>query len=140
MGDDMILIRAKDYDEILKHCIQTYPNEACGLLGGRIESYGKIIEKIYLMDNIDKSPEHFSVSAKEQSIVIRDMTINNNVMLGSFHSHTCSLSMPSREDIRLAYDIELSYFIVSLMQISKPVLKSFIIIDDLVREEEVKII
>jgi proteasome lid subunit RPN8/RPN11 len=45
--------------------------------------------------------------------------------LGNFHSHPESPSRPSEEDKRLAYDKTASYMIVSLMDDSNPVLKSF---------------
>jgi [CysO sulfur-carrier protein]-S-L-cysteine hydrolase len=139
-AENMILIKAEHYDQILKHSLQVLPNEACGLLGGRIDALNKVVEKVYLLDNIDNSPEHFSMNPKEQFSAIKDMRNNDNLMLGNFHSHPESPSRPSEEDKRLAYDKELSYFILSLMEKSKPVLKSFSIIGDLVMEEEIKII
>ena len=136
----MILIKSDHYEEILKHALETLPNEACGLLGGRMEGATKILEKVYLLENIDNSNEHFSMKPKEQFAAIKDMRNMGYVMLGNFHSHPESPSRPSKEDKRLAYDKELSYFILSLMEKNKPVLKSFIINKDLVIEEEIKIV
>ena len=133
-------MKMEHYDEILKHSLATIPNEACGLLGGRIEGLTKIVEKVYLLENVDNSNEHFSMNLKEQFAAIKDMRNNGLVMLGNFHSHPESPSRPSEEDKRLAYDKELSYFILSLMEIEKPVLKSFKIDKDVVKEEEIKII
>ena len=136
----MILIKAEHYDEILRYSLEILPNEACGLLGGKIEGLDKILEKVYLLENVDNSNEHFSMNPKEQFAAIKDMRNNGYVMLGNFHSHPESPSRPSEEDKRLAYDKELSYFILSLMETGKPVLKSFMINKDLVKEEEIKII
>ncbi|HEY5563549.1 MAG TPA: M67 family metallopeptidase [Clostridiaceae bacterium] len=136
----MIIIKTKHYEEILKHSEEVIPNEACGLLGGRIEGSTKIVEKVYLLENIDNSPEHFSMKPKDQFNVIKDIRNNGYIMLGNFHSHPESPSRPSEEDKRLAFDKEMSYFILSLMETGNPILKSFIINKDLVIEEEIKII
>lgn len=136
----MILLKTEQYNQILKHAIEGLPNEACGLLGGRINEDIKIIDKIYLMENTDKSPEHFSMNPKEQFSAIKDMRNGGLIMIGNFHSHPESPSRPSKEDKRLAFDKDLSYFILSLMDKNKPVLKSFKITGDLVSEEEIKIV
>lgn len=136
----MILIKAQHYDEILRHAIKALPNEACGLIGGRIEENSKIIEKVYLLNNVDNSPEHFSMNPIEQFSAVKDMRKNGFIMLGNFHSHPTSPARPSEEDKRLAFDHEASYFILSLVNDKNPVLKSFKIIGRSVREEEIIII
>lgn len=115
------------------------PNEACGLLGGKIENGTKYVEKVYLLTNLDNSPEHFSMDPKEQFGAVKDMRTNGWVMLGNFHSHPASPSRPSEEDKRLAFDPEASYLIISLMDSQNVILKSFNISKDGVREEEIRI-
>ena len=123
---DMLKLKKEDYDKILKHCVEGLPNEACGLLGGSIEEDGtKIIKKVYVLTNIDESNEHFSMDPKEQLAAVKDMRANDCVMIGNFHSHPESPSRPSEEDKRLAYDSNMEYLILSLMEIENPVLKAF---------------
>jgi proteasome lid subunit RPN8/RPN11 len=45
-------------------------------------------------------------------------------IIGNYHSHPETPARPSVEDIKLAYDPEIIYVIVSLSQ-SKPVVKAF---------------
>lgn len=121
----MIYLKKSDYEKILGHAKSELPNEACGLIAGEINGEDKLIKKVYLLTNIDRSNEHFSLDPKEQLSAIKDMRSNNLVPLGNWHSHPESPSRPSDEDKRLAYDSKASYMILSLMDIENPVLNSF---------------
>ena len=121
----MIRISKDDFQKIIDHAISELPNEACGLIAGKIEGADKLIEKVYLLTNIDKSNEHFSLDPKEQLAAIKDMRRLGYVPLGNWHSHPESPSRPSKEDKRLAYDKNASYLILSLMDKQNPVLNSF---------------
>lgn len=132
----MIKMNRKDYEKILEHAKAELPNEACGLIGGVIEGEDKMIKKVYLLTNIDKSNEHFSLDPKEQLAAVKDMRAEGIVPLGNWHSHPESPSRPSDEDKRLAYDSKASYMILSLMNENEPVLKSFSIHGDTAETEE----
>lgn len=140
MNKRYVILIKQQYEEMLKHSIDANPNEACGLIGGIIESNAKKVQKVYLLNNIDNSPEHYSMDHKEQFAAVKDMRYNGWDMLGNFHSHPESTSRPSEEDKRLAFDSEASYLILSLMDKERPVLKSFRIHGNEVIEEEIIII
>ncbi|WP_434512329.1 M67 family metallopeptidase [Desulfitobacterium sp. AusDCA] len=131
-----ILLKNHHYQEIISYAREKLPNEACGLLAGRVENDMKIIEEVYYLTNIDQSPEHFSMDPKEQFAAIKAIRSKDWQLLGNFHSHPSSPSRPSQEDIRLAFDPEASYFILSLKDKDKPVLKSFKIKEKAASEEE----
>ena len=124
----MIILTKQQYNDLIEHSTSGVPNEACGLLGGVIEDGIKRVKKVYLLTNVDQSPEHFSMDPKEQFTAIKDMRTNGWFLLGNFHSHPQTPSRPSEEDKRLAYDSEASYLILSLMQEDMPVLNSFHIV------------
>lgn len=136
----LVVIAKRQYEEILNHSLRAVPNEACGLIAGRTEENDnkhKYVEKVYLLTNVDNSPEHFSMDPKEQFAAVKDMRSNGWVMLGNFHSHPSSPPRPSEEDKRLAFDSKASYFIISLIDEQNIVLKSFSISKDEVVEEEI---
>lgn len=135
----MIVMTKQQYREILEHSRNALPNEACGLLGGRIENGVKYVEKVYLLRNVDESPEHFSMNPKEQFAAVKDMRNNGWELLGNFHSHPETPSRPSEEDIRLAFDPKASYLILSLKG-DTPVLKSFNISSGQATLEELSIV
>ena len=138
-GFNMIKLSKENYKKIVDHAISELPNEACGLIAGRIEGDDKLIEKVYLLTNIDHSNEHFSLDPKEQLAAVKDMRSLGLVPLGNWHSHPESPSRPSDEDKRLAYDKTASYMILSLMERDNPVLNSFHIEGDEAGKEELMI-
>ena len=135
----MIVLKNEQFNGIVDHARKNLPAEACGLIGGRIDDEKRIVEKIYFLTNIDNSPEHFSMDAKEQFAAVKDMRQNGYVLLGNFHSHPSSPSRPSDEDKRLAFDPSISYLILSLAE-KEPVLKSFKIENKISSEEPITIL
>ena len=120
----MITLSKSQFDEIVTHARFCLPNEACGLLGGVVEGNQKIIKKVYLLTNMDHSSEHFSMAPEEQFGAVKDMRKNGWILLGNWHSHPNSPSRMSEEDKRLAFDVKLSYLILSLAE-NEPILKGF---------------
>jgi len=131
----MLVLNREDWQTIIKHALAGWPNEACGLLAGEVEGEHKKVRQVYLLTNLDQSPEHFSMDPVEQFAAVREMRRHGWVMLGNFHSHPASPARPSAEDMRLAFDPAMSYVIVSLQAKEKPIAKSFRIKDGTAAEE-----
>lgn len=119
----MIQIPQHIIDGIISQARNELPDEACGLLVG-IENRA---EKHYPLVNIDHSPEHFSFDPREQFTVLRAARAQGLRIIASYHSHPASPARPSDEDIRLAYDPNITYLILSLQDKENPVLKAFAI-------------
>ena len=136
----MLQIQIDDYKKIVDHAVRELPNEACGLLGGVLEAEVKVVKEVYLLQNVDGSPEHFSMDPIEQHGAVKDMRKKGYTLLGNFHSHPETPARPSEEDKRLAYDPKAYYLILSLQEQSLPVLKAFQIIGNLVKEEPIEVI
>jgi len=119
----MIQLAQEIYDGIIAHAQAELPNECCGYLAGTDST----INKQYRMSNIDHSPEHFSFDPQEQFNVVRDARNKQLKILANYHSHPETPARPSDEDIKLAFDPNIIYFIVS-MAAEKPVLKAFKIV------------
>jgi len=135
----MIKLNKANFEKILAHARAEAPVEACGLIAGRIEDGNKLIDKVYILTNVDHAEEHFTLDPKEQLAAVKDMRANGLVPLGNWHSHPVSPSRPSQEDKRLAYDSRASYLILSLMDENAPVLNSFHIEGDDAQKEELVI-
>lgn len=121
-------------DSLVDHAKRELPYEACGYLAAK----DGLVSHYYELTNTDKAADHFTMDPKEQFAAIRDMRDKGFTMAGVYHSHPETPARPSEEDIRLAYDPEISYVIVSLAEPESSV-KSFKIRAGKVTPEEIKI-
>jgi proteasome lid subunit RPN8/RPN11 len=102
------------------------PNEACGLLAGRLESDGLVVVSAVIpVENSLRSPTAFALDGDgmiraEEAI---DATTNN--LIGVMHSHPSSEAIPSARDLEDAanYDprAHLIHMIVSMQGFSPTV-------------------
>lgn len=128
----MLYISEQLIEQLIDHAKSGLPEEVCGYLSG----IDRVITTQHIMTNIDHSPEHFSFDPAEQFKVVREVRNAGQVVLANYHSHPASPARPSVEDIRLAYDPDISYIIVSLHS-EMPDIKSFRIQNGEVEAEEI---
>jgi proteasome lid subunit RPN8/RPN11 len=130
----MLHISQHVLDLITIHSKQGLPHEVCGYLA---EKDGRIIVH-YELTNIDAAVDHFSMRPEEQFAAIKDMRQKGLMLKAAYHSHPETPARPSEEDIKLAYDPEISYVIISLAE-NEPAVKSFRIQQGEVTPEHIKI-
>lgn len=123
------------YIRLIEHAKHDLPNECCGYLAGKEQA----VTAAYPITNIDQSREHFTFDPKEQFAAIKDMRKRGLEVIGAYHSHPEAPSRPSKEDIRLAYDPDISYLIISLAD-EKEEINSFKIRGGQVEKEVFEII
>lgn len=131
----MIHLDKAEYLAMIRHARACLPEEACGLLAGHSKGETAWVEKLYLLENADHSPVHFTLAPEEQLKAILDMRVRGLELLGNWHSHPETPSRPSAEDIRLALDPMASYLILSLAE-EEPMLCAFRIHDGQACQEE----
>ena len=131
----MIKIPKEIYEAIINHAQSKAPIEACGYLAG----VDGEVKRFYEMTNTDNSEEHFSFDPKEQFEAFKDANREKLRLIACYHSHPATPARPSQEDIKLAYDPNISYIIVSLAG-EIPDIKSFKIRNGEVTKEEVVIV
>jgi [CysO sulfur-carrier protein]-S-L-cysteine hydrolase len=131
----MIKISRNIIDAIIKQAYTELPNEACGLLVGKTN---EVLHQ-YPLTNIDKSPEHFSFDPAEQFNVLREARAKELAIVANYHSHPSTPARPSEEDIRLAFDPNIVYIIVSLTE-NLPSVKAFRIQEGKSTEVQIEIV
>lgn len=85
-----------------EHVRAEAPLEACGLLAG----HNDWVEKVFLMQNIAKSPVRYRLDGVEQLHVFETIEREGMELVGIFHSHPRGPLFPSATDVReAAYDV-----------------------------------
>ena len=101
-----LTIPAARYDEMLAHCRQAYPKEACGYVAGRAAGAA---EQVYPMRNVEDSAIGYAMDPQEQLQVEKLMRQRGQRLVGIYHSHTASDAHPSPVDVGLAISPDVSY-------------------------------
>jgi proteasome lid subunit RPN8/RPN11 len=132
----MVQLTAEHRQQMFQHALDGRPNEACGLLGGR---NGRVA-RVYPAANKENSPVRYEIEPRDLIRIFRDIEDNDLELVGIYHSHVFTEAYPSATDIRLAYYPEALYFLVSLMDESRPALRAFRIVDGTITEEAIEIV
>jgi len=123
-------------DAMVEHAKAEAPVEACGILAGEAHR----VQRLYRMNNMDHSCDHFMMAPVEQFRVVKEIRAAGLQMLAIFHSHPATSARPSAEDIRLALTPGVAHVIVSLQDPDHPVARGFDIDNGRAVETEVKIV
>ena len=129
----MLKIKKSVISAITEHARRELPYEVCGYLA---ENNGVVLHH-YELTNIDAADDHFNMDPSEQFAAVKDMRGRNLTLRAAYHSHPVTPARPSKEDIRLAFDPNISYVIISLSG-DQPIIKSFIIRHGEVQAEEIE--
>jgi proteasome lid subunit RPN8/RPN11 len=126
-----------DWLAILGHCYDGLPDEACGLLAGRLRPGSVVpdgrVEAVYPCHNQDASARTYTVDSRDLIRAMRDAESKGMELVGVFHSHTHTEAWPSPTDIRQAFEPNWLYVIVSLAG-GDPVLRGYRIVDGNIAE------
>ncbi|MGD6818508.1 M67 family metallopeptidase [Metabacillus sp. 84] len=125
---ESVYIKKSVLANMINHCQQELPYEACGLLSGRL---GKN-ETQWIMNNTERSRTSFAMDLGEMTRTLNLIKQKSEGMTGIYHSHPTAPPVPSRNDIIHAYYPDAAYFIISLAS-GKPRVKCYRIRNEKVR-------
>jgi [CysO sulfur-carrier protein]-S-L-cysteine hydrolase len=95
---------------------------------------GAAVHEVYPTANAARSARLYTVEPKELLLADRSAEAAGLALIGVWHSHTHTPAYPSPTDVAQAPDPEWHYVLVSLAD-AEPVVRSYRIIGDQVREE-----
>jgi proteasome lid subunit RPN8/RPN11 len=138
----VLTIDAEILEAIVAHARRDHPDEACGVVAGKIGSDRP--ERLVEMDNAERSSTFYRFDSMEQLRVWREMDDRDEEPVVIYHSHTATEAYPSRTDIGLAMEPNAHYVLVSTREHGNspgPVeFRSYRIVDGDVTEEEVTVL
>ncbi len=132
---DEVILPREFIRRMLSHGRSAYPDEACGILAGE----GNTAAALYTAANADSSPVSYLMEPKEQFRIMKEIRDKGMRMVAVYHSHPYSPPYPSPTDVKLAFYPDSAYIIVSLLDYDNPEVKAFEIMDDRVREIDIKV-
>jgi proteasome lid subunit RPN8/RPN11 len=122
---------------IVGHAYDGLPDEACGLLVGRLAT--NTVVRFEPCGNAAASSKVYTIEPRDQLRIERRADDDDLEVIGVMHSHTHTEPVPSPTDIAQAPDPSWHYVIVSLRD-EAPMLRSWRIVADAVTEEQVVVV
>lgn len=117
-------------DDMLAHVSGLWPEEACGLVGGR---EGRAA-RLYPVENARHSPVAFEMEPLQQIKAMLAMEAEGLELIAIYHSHPDGPARPSATDVANAYYPDAVQLIISLADRARPSVRAFTIIDGVVTE------
>ncbi|MDQ3680146.1 MAG: M67 family metallopeptidase [Actinomycetota bacterium] len=130
----MLRIGPDVHRQMVGHCLDRLPEEACGLLAG--PPGDNRAEVCYPVTNVDHSARTYRLDPLEHLRADRDADERGLEVIGVFHSHTHTDAYPSPTDVEKAPDPGWHYVLVSLRH-GQAVVRSFRIEEGGITEEPV---
>ncbi len=137
-AEPALRLSERQYQQIVAHCYDGLPDEACGLLGGPMRDGAPTgsVTRVYPCRNADASARTYTVDSRDLLHAMRDAEASGGELIGVWHSHTHTDAYPSDTDVRQAVDPAWVYVLVSLKD-GEPVLRSYRIREGTIRETQV---
>ncbi|MFB0546080.1 MAG: Mov34/MPN/PAD-1 family protein [Anaerolineae bacterium] len=129
----MFRLDKRQVEEMIAHARAKAPQEACGVLAG---PEGRV-ERVYRTTNVERSGVRYRLDPQEQYEILIELEQRGWELVGIYHSHPASEAYPSATDLEWAFYPDSLYFIVSLADEERPVIRAFRIVEGEVREEEI---
>ncbi len=90
-----LVIGRRLLQQVLEHCLEEKPVEACGILAGK----GGRVTCAYAADNARRSTVFYEVDPEQQEEALRRIAERGEELLGIYHSHPRAPAVPSKSDI-----------------------------------------
>jgi proteasome lid subunit RPN8/RPN11 len=132
---DLFNLDKKYADEMLAHAVSAAPNECCGILAG----INNNVVKLYRTTNTERSPSKYKINSQEMFSIYKEISENRWELLGVYHSHVHTEAYPSPTDVKSALLPESIYFIISLRDPERVLIRGFFINKGKITEIELRI-
>jgi proteasome lid subunit RPN8/RPN11 len=134
----VLTIDAAVLEAIVAHARRDHPDEACGVVAGKIGS--DVPERLVEMENVERSSTFYRFDSMEQLRVWREMDDRDEEPVVIYHSHTATEAYPSRTDVSYAGEPGAHYLLVSTRDPEVTEVRSYTIVEGTITEEPVQVV
>jgi [CysO sulfur-carrier protein]-S-L-cysteine hydrolase len=117
--------------EIVAHCQEVLPNQACGLVLFDADGMAQSVERVR---NRGAWPYGFQIPAEAQFDAFRRARAERWRVNGVYHCHTVSEAIPTGRDLLRPVPEGFLYIIVSLLRPDRPELRAYLFIQGVPHE------
>lgn len=121
-----LTIPAQIIEEMLAHLRSVYPEEGCGLLGGKAGQ----VSRHYTTTNVEPENKQirYLIEPRQQLEAEEELDELGLELTAIYHSHPKTEARPSPTDVRTAYYPDAFYVLVSLADYDNPVIRAYKIV------------
>jgi proteasome lid subunit RPN8/RPN11 len=132
-----LTIKERDYEILTRHAAEAYPEECCGVLVGRTNGQGALVERVISAANERGDSRHNRYLISPQAVLTAQQEARSLGLdiVGYYHSHPDHSARPSDFDREHAWPA-LSYLIVSVAGGQVQDARSWRLLDDRTRFDE----
>lgn len=127
----MIRLPESAIEAIRAHGRESYRDEACGAMYGRLDGVSKNVVRVAPLDNARSDERHrrFVVTPDAYRHAEAEAARSGLTLLGFYHSHPDHPAYPSTYDLEHAFPF-FSYLILSVDKAEPKTMRSFVLADD----------
>ena len=108
--------------EIIQHCRETLPNQACGLVLFDAQGVARHVERAI---NVGAWPYGFQIAPSSMFAAFRRALEMGAAVAGVYHCHTVSRAIPTGRDLERPVPPGYLYLVTSLLDPDLPELRGF---------------
>lgn len=121
----------KCLEDATKHA---YPYESCGLIAGHWSNTekGKIVTQVVTSPNVSNRNhrDSFEIDPQVRFNLMRSLEGSIDTIIGHYHSHPDHSAEPSKTDLEMAYEPDLTWVIIALDQLHTIEIRAFNVLPD----------
>jgi proteasome lid subunit RPN8/RPN11 len=111
-----LIVETYFLEDIIRHCKEAFPVEACGILVGNVDGDARIVKRVYRTRNVLNSSSAYRMDPEEQYKVFEQAEKESMDVLGFYHSHPYWPAKVSSIDKELAFYPSFYYLIYSVSE------------------------
>jgi proteasome lid subunit RPN8/RPN11 len=132
----VLQLKRSAWSDVVAHAYAVFPDEACGLLGGRPEGTGELF---VACENLAASSRTFEMGI-DQVKAERAIEAAGGEIVAVVHSHTHTDAYPSPTDVGMAPAVPGWRWVIVSLKHPEPVVRSYLITGGVIDEEEVVLV